>query len=154
MGGILKTLKYLKIAAMGVSFASILPFIGCGLGESVVTKDMDKLLDESGYTYYQSQLTNEINTQLENNDISQDEYDAEMEKINDKAAFLKENGSPEQFDQFNEIQNKSQKLHTAMMISGISSIASLVVTCAVIMSELVHTEKTGKIELVNDDTEI
>ena len=129
--GTLKKTKLFRKAFVASAFVFFPLTIGLTLGISAQNDKANAIIDdELEYSKYQIVQESDLKHQLDNGEISNEEYDDAMEKVNDKEAYLKEFGSDEQIQRFYSQKDKSKPLLysaiASLCLSGISAIGALV----------------------------
>ena len=129
--GTLKKTKLFRKAFVVGAFVFFPLTIGLTLGLSAQNDKAYEIIDnELDYPKYQINQTTDLKHQLENGEISNEEYDDAMEKVNDKEAYLKEFGSEEQIQRFYAQKDKRKPLFysaiSSLCLSGISAMGALI----------------------------
>ncbi len=105
--------KVLGAAAFVAGTITIISFPNALVGGM----ENNKILDAMEYDNYVSEQTEIYDTQLENNEISQEEHDDLCKDLDDKDAFIKKEGTPLQIEYYNLTKNQQDIFLTSMCAS-------------------------------------
>lgn len=114
-----------------------------------------KIIDEElEYPKYKAVQTSDLNNKLENGEIDSEEYKVAFNKINDKKAFLKEYGSEEQIQRFDEQLKKCSPLFYASIVSLSLFAFSGFAACITGAMEICYDDKLKKTDenLLDENT--
>ncbi len=155
--GKLKKLALYNKASVGTAFFLFAASAGIAIGMSSIGEKADSIINnELAYPKYQILQSEELQNQLDNGEISNEEYDSEMEKVNDKEAFLKQFGSEEQVNRYYSQREKLKPL----MIVGLTLLGGAAISClSVLFTGIAKTNyeeklKNAKENLLDENTPI
>lgn len=125
----IKTGKHYKLVSRIGKFLEICAFIGVGMTfcsiPSIVanaTQQVD-VLNSAGFESYVQEQTKIYDAQLENQEISKEEYNNLCKGLEDKDAFIKENGNPLQLEYYNKFKEGERKSFITFGVSAVAFIA-------------------------------